>query len=86
MYDMIKKYGQGKGEDKMWQSVAILSEAIEPMKDTDKEAYWCLMRKMYGVMGDGHYNEEFAMYDVSQIMYTNRRGEKKMGPIGVLNR
>ena len=79
MYDLIKKYGTGKGEDKMWQSVAILSEAIEPMKDTDKEAYWCILRKMYGVMGDGHYNEEFAMYDVSQIMYTNRRGEKRMG-------
>ena len=77
--EMIQKYGKGQGEAKMWASVAVLSEALEPMKETDKENYWCILRKMYGVMSDGHYNEEFAMYDVSMIEYTGRNGEKKRG-------
>ena len=77
--ELVQKYGKGQGESKMWASVAVLSEALEPMKETDKENYWCILRKMYGVMSDGHYNEEFAMYDVSMIEYTGRNGEKKRG-------
>ena len=77
--ELVQKYGKGQGEAKMWASVAVLSEALEPMKETDKENYWCILRKMYGVMSDGHYNEEFAMYDVSMIEYTGRNGEKKRG-------
>lgn len=77
--ELVQKYGKGLGEGKMWQSVSVLSEALEPMKESDKNGYWCIMRKMYGVISDGHYNEEFAMYDVSQIEYTNRQGEKKYG-------
>ena len=30
---------------------------------------------MYGC----HYNEEFALYDVEQIHYTNKAGEKRFG-------
>ena len=77
--DLVKKYGQGNGEEKMWASVAVLSEALEPMKEADADGYWCMMRKMYGVMSDGHYNEEFAMYDVAHMAYTNRAGERKTG-------
>ena len=77
--ELVQKYGKGQGEAKMWASVAVLNEALEPMKETDKENYWCILRKMYGVMSDGHYNEEFAMYDVSMIEYTGRNGEKKRG-------
>ena len=77
--ELVQKYGKGQGEAKMWASVAVLSEALEPMKETDKENYWCILRKMYGVMSDGHYNEEFAVYDVSMIEYTGRNGEKKRG-------
>lgn len=79
IYDLVEKYGKGQGEGKMWASVAVMSDALEPMKETDKEGYWCIMRKMYGVMSDGHYNEEFAMYDVSAIEYTSKSGEKKHG-------
>lgn len=79
VYELVKKYGAGQGEAKMWQSVEILSEALEPMKEKDREEYWCVMRRMYGVMSDGHYNEEFAVYDVAQIEYTSRNGEKKRG-------
>ena len=34
--ELVQKYGKGQGEAKMWASVAVLSEALEPMKETDK--------------------------------------------------
>ena len=77
--ELVQRYGQGKGEAKMWESVGVLNDALAPMKESQKEEYWCVMRRMYGVIGDGHYNEEFAMYDVGMIEYTNRNGEKKKG-------
>ena len=67
LYDIIAKYGKGKGEPIMWESTKIISDFIAPMKDTNKEDYWCLMRKVYGVMSNGHYNEEFAEHDVAQM-------------------
>lgn len=79
VYELVQKYGKGQGEAKMWKSVAVMSEYLEPMKESDKEGYWCMMRKMYGVMSEGHYNEEFALWDVAQIEYTNRHGEKRTG-------
>ena len=79
IYELVEKYGKGQGEAKMWASVAVLNEALEPMKEKDKDAYWCIMRKMYGVLSDGHYNEEFAMWDVAQIEYTTKSGERKRG-------
>lgn len=77
--ELVQKYGKGQGEGKMWASVAVLNDALVPMKEADKDGYWCIMRKMYGVMSDGHYNEEFAMYDVGMIEYTNKAGERKHG-------
>lgn len=34
--EMIQKYGQGKGEAKMWDSVAVLNDALLPMKELRK--------------------------------------------------
>ena len=79
LYDVIVKYGKGKGENVMWESTKIVSGFIEPMKETHKDQYWCLMRKVYGVMSNGHYNQEFAEYDVENIEYTNKKGERKSG-------
>ena len=79
VYDIISKYGKGKGEDVMWKSTKVISDFLYPMKETNKHEYWKLMREVYGIMSNGHYNEEFAMHDVSDIEYTNRKGEKKEG-------
>lgn len=79
LYDIIVKYGKGKGEAVMYESTKAISDFLHPMKETNKEDYWCLMRKVYGIMSDGHYNEEFALHDVGDIEYTNRKGEKKEG-------
>lgn len=78
MYEMIETYGKGRGEGKMWESVAVISDAVE--KDMDAEAKKRLMRKVYCVMSGGHYNEEFAHEDVAKMHYKDANGKVHKAP------
>ncbi len=79
LYELIEKYGKGKGEAVMWEITKMVSDFIKPMKETNKKEYWNLMREVYGLMSGGHYNDEFAMHDVSQIEYTDKEGKSHTG-------
>lgn len=75
---MIETYGKGRGEGKMWESVAVISDAVE--KDMDAEAKKHLMRKVYCVMSGGHYNEEFTHEDVAKMHYKDANGKAHKAP------
>lgn len=78
IYELTKKYGEGRGEATMWSTVAIVSEAVEAlMTEAEKNS---LIRRVYGMMSDGHYNEEFAREDIAKMYYTDRDGVKRYGP------
>lgn len=79
LYELIEKYGKGKGESAMWETTRLVSDFIKPMKETNKKEYWNLMREVYGIMSGGHYNEEFALHDVAQIEYTDKDGKAHIG-------
>ena len=78
LYELTKKYGEGKGEETMWATLSIVSDAVEAvMTEPEKEA---LVRKVYGVMSGKHYNEDFAREDISKMYYVDRKGERHFGP------
>lgn len=79
LYEITKKYGDGKGEAMMWKTVKVVSEAVEA--NMDDEAKKKLMRKVFGAMSDGHYTEELAMADVSQMRYTDDDGKVHKAPL-----
>lgn len=79
LYELIEKYGKGKGEAVMWESTKLVSDFIKPMKETNKKEYWNLMRGVYGLISGGHYNEDFGLHDVSQIEYTDKEGKSHTG-------
>ena len=66
-YEIIEKYGKGASTEKMQKLTMILSDFIAPMKQTNKEKYWMLMREVFGMLNDYHYNEEFAEHDVKAM-------------------
>ena len=37
IYDLVKKYGTGKGETVMWDATRMMSDALKPMKETDPD-------------------------------------------------
>ena len=78
LYDLTKKYGEGKGENMMWKSLRIVSDAVE--NGMDEESKSELMRKIYNTIADGHYNEEYALADVAQMFYNDNAGDQHYAP------
>ena len=78
MVDHAKKAGV-TNEKTMWESIDAFSELLEELRESHPQMFWDFMRKQHGIMYHGHYDESFAMYDVSQISYTSRTGEKRQG-------
>ena len=75
---MTKRLGKGQGEGMMWETVRIISDAIDKdMSDKGKEA---LYAKMYGALSGGHYDEEHAMEAVSKMYYVDKDGNKRYAP------
>lgn len=50
-----------------------------------KECYWKFMRRVHTILCGPHYNQEFAMWDISMLSWTNRKGEKKTGAYWTLD-
>lgn len=79
LYELIEKYGKGKGETVMWETTRLVSDFIKPMKEVNKKEYWNLMREVYCLMSGAHYNECFAREDVSKMYHKNSKGETIKG-------
>ena len=67
LYELIEKYGRGASNEKMQKLTMILSDFLAPMKQVHKEKYWMLMRDVFGLLNDYHYDEEFAEHDVKNM-------------------
>ena len=78
MVEHAKKAGMTT-EKTMWDSIDSFSELLEELKESHPQMYWDFMRKQHGLMYHGHYDEGFAMYDVSKLHYTSRTGDKRQG-------
>lgn len=66
-------------EKQMWDSVESVSELLDDIKDSHPERYWQFLREQAGIMNGCHYDKEWAEYDVSQIVYTDKEGKKHTG-------
>lgn len=78
LYETIKKYSSGKGEDMMWKSVELISRAVdENMPEKEREL---LIADVYGLMSGNHYNEEYAQRCVAKMYYTDKTGAKHYAP------
>ena len=78
MVDHAKKAGV-TNEKTMWESIDAFSELLEELKEAHPQMYWDFMRKQHGIMFHNHYDEAFAMWDVSKMHSSNKAGEKKEG-------
>lgn len=66
-------------EKMMWDSIEDVEEMLCALRKEHPHKYWKFIRKTHGVLFKGHYTEDFARWDVGQISYTNRKGERKEG-------
>lgn len=78
IYELIQKYGHNKGESAMWNSIKTISDELEhnlSHEDHDK-----LLKHIYCIMNDGHYDEYFADHDVKHMYYVDKHGERHSAP------
>lgn len=67
-------------EKVMWRSIADVENLLDEMKEHHPDKYWSFMRRQYGLLHNGHYGEEFALYDISQMYYTDKDNKKHNEP------
>lgn len=77
--EIIKKNWKSGSEEIMNKSVDMVAELLEEMKEVCPKKYWWFIRKQQGLMSGGHYDEEFARYDVKQKYHVDKRGNKVEG-------
>lgn len=78
IYDIIKANAADKGEDIMWASTKIISDAVEEFIPADAKDH--LRREVYELMCGGHFNEHFAKEAVRRMYYTDDKGDKHYAP------
>lgn len=66
-------------EKTMWKSVEGMEKLLCLIEKEHPEKYWRFMREQHGIMYNSHYDEEFAMYDVKNLRYTDKNGTKHTG-------
>ncbi|WP_294536861.1 hypothetical protein [uncultured Bacteroides sp.] len=83
-YDSMLEEAKAAGvvsEQKMWASACMAAKymAMAQRGELSKEGYWKFMREQHELFYGPHYNEDFARYDVAQIRYTGKSGDRRSG-------
>lgn len=77
--EIIKKNWKNGSEEVMNKSVELVDALLMEMKAFHKDKYWLFMRKQQGLMSGGHYDEDFARYDVGQMWHIDKQGRRVEG-------
>lgn len=78
LFEITKKYGEGKGDGFMWKTVASVSDSVEkfmPPAEKDK-----LKKKIYSMLSGGHYDKDFANETVEKMYYIDKAGNEHQAP------
>lgn len=78
LYEITRKYGEGKGDSFMWKTVAEVSESVE--KAMSPEERDKLKKKIYSLLSGGHYDKDFAMGTVADMYFIDKAGNSHPAP------
>lgn len=83
MYKKMIEAAKAKGvanEQTMWQSIESMELLLQKMKEAHPALYWEFIHEQHKMLYKGHYDEEFATYELSRVYYINKAGEKTNVP------
>lgn len=78
IFETAKASGKSS-EAMMWKSIDAMDDMLADLKKTNKQAFWDFMREQYGIASGGHYDKDWAHYDVAQMYSTDKDGKKHEG-------
>lgn len=82
-YKKIIEKAREKGltsEAMMWSGIKDIDNLLCVIKEVEPQMYWDFLRSQHKALYKGHYDEDYAEYDLSQVYYTDKSGMKKTGP------
>lgn len=79
--ELIKEYPQNftGSSQKMWDTIDIVSEAMEYVETSKPELYWETIKAIYRVLCGGHYNQKFAEWQVNKMFHIGTDGKEYKG-------
>lgn len=83
MYRKMLETAKAKGvtsEQAMWSSIEDFEMMLCKIKEVDPAMYWDFIHRQHKALYKGHYDEEFAEYELSQVYYINKAGDKTNKP------
>lgn len=78
IYDLVDRYGKGKGESVMWQSVRAISDMVDDYLPNDDREH--VMKEIYESMQGEHFDEYFAEKQIEQMFFTDKAGVRHNAP------
>ena len=78
IFELIERYGRGKGNSVLMESMEILSNSIEGMATPEEKN--CIIKELYRKLHGAHYDEYFAKEQVEKMYFTDRTGAKRNAP------
>lgn len=82
-YKEMLETAKAKGvtsEQMMWDSIEDFENMLCLIKEVNGQMYWDFIRKQFKHLYKGHYDEEFAVYDLGEVYYIGKNGEKTNRP------
>lgn len=79
---MIESYKKtyGGSEKEMWEAVDLIDERLLcVMKEECPDEYYQFMRELAEIYNHGHYDREYAEYDISKMWYKTPDGVMHKG-------
>ena len=83
MYRKMIEQAKAKGltnEQMMWSSIEDIDALLQKMKGSHPDIYWAFIHAQHKNLYKGHYDEEFAEWEMSQVYYISKAGEKTNHP------
>lgn len=83
MYKKMIEAAKAKGvanEQTMWQSIESIEVLLHKMKEAHPALYWEFIHEQHKALYKGHYDEEFAEWELTNVYYINKSGEKTNRP------
>jgi len=82
-YQKMLEKAKEKGltsEALMWSGIKEVDKMLCVIKEVEPQMYWNFLRSQHKALYKGHYDQDYADYDLSQIYYTDKSGMKRSGP------
>lgn len=76
--EIIQENLAGVDARQMKKLARTVSDYVEEYGDAEQKS--CVKRQIYGIVGDGHYNREYAEEDIARMCYQDMNGIMHHGP------